>query len=357
MEAILLVGGKGTRLRPLTVNTPKPMFPVGGVPFIAHQLLQAKAAGVERVVLATSYKADVFSRWLGDGARLGLEVEYVTEAVPLGTGGAIRNAADRLTSKPDDPVIVFNGDVLSGHDLPAQIERHRRAGADVTLYLTEVEDARAFGCVPVDDDGRVTAFLEKLPQPVTNRINAGCYVFRRSLIDTIPVGEVVSVERQTFPELLATGYHVLGIVDTAYWLDLGTPHAVVRGSRDLVLGRVPSAALPGVPGDRLVLTGARLNPTATVGDGSVIGHGAVVEEHAIVQGSILRDDAVISAGAVVRDSVVGVGARVGPRTTVASAVIGDGASVGADCELAPGTRIWTDVVLPDLAVRISSDQD
>jgi mannose-1-phosphate guanylyltransferase len=349
MEAILLVGGKGTRLRPLTINTPKPMLPVGGVPFIAHQLTQAKSAGVDRVILATSYKAQVFSDWLGDGARLGIQVEYVTEDVPLGTGGAIRNVADRLFTKPD-------GDVLSGHDLPAQIERHRDADADVTLYLTEVDDARTFGCVPVDERGRVTAFLEKMPEPVTNRINAGCYVFRRSVIDTIPFGEVVSVERQTFPELVAAGAHVIGFVDTAYWLDVGTPQAIVAGSRDLVLGRVSSPALPGTSGERLILPGAAVHPTATVSGGSVVGSNAEVHEGAIVDGSVVQDAVVIEGGAIVRSSVIGAGARIGPRTRIESATIGNAASVGADCEIASGTRIWIDAVLSDMSIRVSSDQ-
>jgi mannose-1-phosphate guanylyltransferase len=356
VEAILLVGGKGTRLRPLTINTPKPMLPVGGVPFIAHQLAQAKSAGVDRVILATSYKPHVFSDWLGDGERLGIQVEYVTEDVPLGTGGAIRNAADRLFTKPDDPVLVFNGDVLSGHNLPAQIERHRDADADVTLYLTEVDDARTFGCVPVDERGRVTAFLEKMPEPVTNRINAGCYVFRRSVIDMIPFGEVVSVERETFPGLLAAGAHVIGFVDTAYWLDVGTPQAIVAGSRDLVLGRVSSPALPGRPGERLMLPGASLHPTATVRGGSAVGSNAAVHEGAIVDGSVLQDGVVIEPNAIVRSSVVGAGARIGPRTRVESATIGNAASVGADCEITAGTRIWADTVLSDMSIRVSSDQ-
>ncbi len=296
MEAILLVGGKGTRLRPLTVNTPKPMLPVGGVPFTAHQLALARAAGIERILLATSYKAEVFTDWLGDGSRLGLEIEYVIEGVPLGTGGAIRNVADRLTSKPDDPVVVLNGDVLSGHDLVAQIDRHREANADVTLHLTVVDDARAFGCVPTDDTSRVSAFMEKMPHPVTNQINAGCYVFRRSVIDTIPVGEVVSVERQTFPELLAAAPTCSASWIRAYWLDLGTPQAVVRASRDLVLGRVSSPALPGAIARS---TRPPWSPAAcrgpTVGGGSVIGRDAEVQEGAVVEGSILQDGAVVGA--------------------------------------------------------------
>jgi mannose-1-phosphate guanylyltransferase len=356
VEAILLVGGKGTRLRPLTVNNPKPMLHVAGVPFTAHQLAQARAAGVDHVVLATSYKAEVFTEWLGDGSRLGLEVDYVTEDVPLGTGGAIRNVADRLRSEPDDPVLIFNGDILSGHDIGAQLDLHEKADADVTLYLTEVADPRAFGCVPTDDEGRVTAFLEKTPNPVTNRINAGCYAFRRSVIDAIPYGEVVSVERQTFPGLLNGGATVMGYVDTAYWLDLGTPAAFAKGSRDLVLGRVASPALPGPTGERLLLDGAAVDPAADVRGGTVVGVRAVVEEGAVVDGSVLQDGSIVRAGAVVIDSVVGVRAEVGPRTVLDGCVVGDGARVGADNELGRGSRIWVDVRIPDRAIRLSSDQ-
>jgi mannose-1-phosphate guanylyltransferase len=355
VEAILLVGGMGTRLRPLTVNTPKPMLPVAGVPFVAHQLAQARAVGVTHVVLATSYRAEVFESWLGHGDRLGLAVDYVTEEEPLGTGGAIRNASVALRADANEPVLVFNGDVLSGHDIGAQLSLHGANDADVTLYLTEVEDARAFGCVPLDDEWRVTAFLEKMPEPVTNRINAGCYVFRRSIIDRIPEGKVVSVERETFPDLLADGATVMGYVDTAYWLDLGTPEAFVRGSRDLVTGALASPALPGPTGERLILDGATVNDTARVSGGSVIGAGAVVESNAVVDGSVIQDGVHIADSARVVDSVVCAGAVIGPRTRLEACVVGDGAKIGADVELAPGSRVWTDAVLADRAVRLSSD--
>lgn len=205
-EAILLVGGKGTRLRPLTVHTPKPMVPAAGVPFLTHQLARARAAGVEHIVLATSYLAEVFEPYFGDGSSLGLHLEYVTEREPLGTGGAIRNVASRLHSGPDEPVLIFNGDILTGLDIRALVGTHTSSGADVSLHLTRVDDPRAFGLVPTDEDGRVTAFLEKPQTPeeiVTDQINAGAYVFRRSVIDTIPEGRPVSVERETFPDLLA----------------------------------------------------------------------------------------------------------------------------------------------------------
>lgn len=188
-EAILLVGGKGTRLRPLTVHTPKPMVRAAGVPFLTHQLARARAAGVDHIVLATSYLAEVFEPHFGDGSALGLHLEYVTEVEPLGTGGAIRNVAARLHSAPDEPVLVFNGDILTGLDIRALVRTHETTGADVSLHLTKVTDPRAYGLVPTDETGRVLAFLEKPQTPeeiVTDQINAGAYVFRRSVIDTIP---------------------------------------------------------------------------------------------------------------------------------------------------------------------------
>ncbi|MGA5129247.1 sugar phosphate nucleotidyltransferase [Streptomyces olivoreticuli] len=358
-EAILLVGGKGTRLRPLTMNTPKPMVPAAGVPFLTHQLARARAAGVEHVVLATSYLAEVFEPYFGDGSALGLHLEYVTEVEPLGTGGAIRNVASRLRSAPDEPVLIFNGDILTGLDIEALVDTHRTTGADVSLHLTRVEDPRAFGLVPTDATGRVTAFLEKPQTPeeiVTDQINAGAYVFNRSVIDSIPADRPVSVERETFPGLLAAGAHLQGMVDSTYWLDLGTPQAFVRGSADLVLGRAPSPAVPGRCGDRLVLDTAEVAPDAKLTGGTVIGAGAVVEPGARVDGSTVLDGAVIEAGARVRDSLVGAGARIGARTVLEGAVIGDGAHVGADNELRAGARIWCEAQIPPASIRFSSDQ-
>ena len=350
-EAVLLVGGLGTRLRPLTLTTPKPMLPTAGVPFLSHVLARARDAGIDHVVLATSYRPEVFAAHFGNGKGLGLALDYVTETEPLGTGGAIRNVAGLLGSSADEPVVILNGDVLSGHDLAAQIAAHSAAGADVTLHLTEVEDARPFGSCPTDETGRITAFLEKSPQPVSNQINAGCYVFRRSVVDAIPTGRPVSVERETFPGLLRDGALVLGHLDAAYWLDLGTPAAFVRGSCDLVLGRVASSALPGAPGESLVLDGAAVHASAVVDGGTTVGARARVEADARVHGSVLLDGVVVGAGAVVRDSVVGESAEVGAGCVLTGAVVGDRALVGPGNELGPGARVWSDAQLPPGAVR------
>lgn len=355
-EAVLLVGGQGNRLRPLTISTPKPMLAVAGVPFLTHQLARLAAAGIKHAILGTSYQPHVFVEHFGDGADLGLELEYVTEVEPLGTGGGIRNVADRLRSEPDEPVVVLNGDVLSGHNLDAQLAEHERSRAAVTLHLTEVADARAFGCVPLDRTGRVTAFLEKMDNPVTNRINAGCYVFTRSVIDHIPAGRPVSVERETFPELVAAGARIQGYVESAYWLDLGSPDAFVTGSADLVTGLAPSPALPGPVGESLVLPGAEVAPDAVLRGGTTVGAGCRVGAGTVLDASVLLDGAVVGAGTRVRRSIVGRGATVGEGCVLTEAVVGDGVRVGAGNELLAGLRLFPGAVLADCSVRFSSDR-
>jgi mannose-1-phosphate guanylyltransferase len=355
-EAVVLVGGRGTRLRPLTIDTPKPMLPTAGVPFLMHLLARIREAGVDHVVLATSYRPELFARGIGDGAALGLHIDYVNEDEPLGTGGGIRNAARLLQSLPGDPVVILNSDVLSSHDIAAQVVAHIAAAADVSLHLTDVHDPRAFGCVPTDADGRVTAFLEKTPEPVTNAINAGCYVFTRRVIDQIPAGRAVSVERETFPALLRDGALVLGFADPGYWLDVGTPESFVRGSCDLVLGRLSSSVLPGPTGESLVLPGARVADGAVLSGGTTVGASAVVCAGARVDGSVLLDGAVVGEGAIVRGSVVGRGAHVGARTHLVGVLVGDRAVLGEDNELLAGARVWADMTLPDGSVRFSSDE-
>lgn len=358
LEAIVLVGGQGTRLRPLTLSAPKPLLPTAGVPFLSHLLARAAASGVTHVVLATCYKASMFSSVFGDGSAFGIHISYVTEDEPLDTGGGIRNAAHSLRgSSATDPVVVMNCDILSGHDLGAQLDLHLKSDAAVTLHLVEVPDPSRFGCVPIDANGRVTAFLEKTPNPVTNRINAGCYVFRRDVIDTIPAGRRVSVERETFPSLIAAGEVVMGYPESAYWLDVGTPQAFVRGSCDLVLGKLPGPAVPGQPGpsERLLLADATVGPGARVTGGSTLGVRASVAGGAVVEGSVLFDGAVVGEGAVVRDSILGRGAVVEAGAVVDDAVIGDNAIIGGGNELARGIRIWPGTRLAPASVRFSSD--
>lgn len=352
VDAVVLVGGKGTRLRPLTLSAPKPMLPAAGVPFLAHLLSRIRDGGITHVILGTSYRSEVFTEYFGNGSAFGIELEYVVEDEPLDTGGAIRNVAGALR---EEHALIFNGDVLSGVDLRELVGAHVRTAADVTLHLVKVDDPRQFGSVPTGPDGRVSAFLEKTENPPTDQINAGCYVFRRSVLEGIPAGRPVSVERETFPRLLAEGARIFGYVDSSYWLDVGTPAAFVRGSSDLVRGLAPSRALAGAAADALVLDGARTAEDAEICGGSTVGRGCEVGPRAKVDAAVLFPGAVIEAGAEVRRSVIGAGARVGAGAVVCDAVIGDGAVIGERCELLNGLRLWPNVVLPDGGLRFSAD--
>ena len=352
VDAVVLVGGQGTRLRPLTLSAPKPMLPTAGLPFLTHLLSRIAEAGIEHVVLGTSYKAHVFEAEFGDGSKFGLNIEYVTETEPLGTGGAIANVADKLRF---DTVMVFNGDVLSGADLQGLLDTHERSGADLTLHLVRVGDPRAFGCVPTDAHGVVTAFLEKTQDPPTDQITAGCYVFQRHVIDRIPRGRAVSVEREVFPQLLSEGLRICGHVDASYWRDMGTPEDFVRGSADLVRGIAPSPALRGQRGESLVHDGAAVAPGALLIGGTVVGRGAEIGPGARLDGAVIFDGVRVEAGSVIERSIIGFGARIGPRALIRDGVIGDGADIGARCELLRGARVWPGVAIPDGGIRFSTD--
>ena len=301
-SAILLVGGMGTRLMPLTSKTPKPMLQVAGVPFTEHQIRKAAQAGISEIVLATSYKAELFEPYFGDGAKFGIKIKYAVEESALGTGGGIRNAAALLDDC--DQVVIFNGDVLSGHDLAAQIQSHINNSADVTLYLTKVEDARAYGCVELLADNQVKSFLEKMENPVSNMINAGCYIFNRKVIDQIPANQVVSVERDTFPSFLSSGVKVYGYLDNSYWLDIGNPQALVKASADLITGVITSVATPKHSGDHLIAAGAQVSSSSIVNLGTVIEAEVVVEGNCQIRGSIIGKGAKIGANCKVINSII-----------------------------------------------------
>jgi mannose-1-phosphate guanylyltransferase len=352
VDAVVLVGGKGTRLRPLTLSMPKPMLPTAGLPFLTHLLSRIAAAGIEHVVLGTSYRASVFENEFGDGSKLGLQIEYVFEEEPLGTGGGIANVADRLRN---GTAIVFNGDVLSGTDIGSLLTYHQSHDGGLTLHLARVADPRAFGSVPTDENGRVLAFLEKTQDPPTDQINAGCYVFDREIIDRIPRGRESSVEREVFPTLLSDGVKLYGYIDATYWRDMGTPEDFVRGSSDLVRGIAPSPALRGHHGESLVHDGASVAPGAVLIGGTVVGRGAEIGPGVRLDGAVVFDGAHVAAGSVIERSIIGSGVHIGPRALIRDGVIGDGANIGARCELLRGARVWPGVFLPDCGIRYSSD--
>jgi mannose-1-phosphate guanylyltransferase len=309
-SAILLVGGMGTRLHPLTLKTPKPMLQVAGVPFTEHQIRKAADAGITEIILATSYKSELFEPYFGDGERFGIKIKYAVEKSALGTGGGIRNAANLLADC--DQVVIFNGDVLSGHDLAAQLAFHKKNQADITLYLTQVEDARAYGCVELLENKQIKSFLEKMENPISNLINAGCYIFNRQIIDQIPQNKVVSVERDTFPNLLANNAKVFGYLDNSYWLDIGTPAALVKASADLITGAITSSATPNHTGDNLI------SPSAQIGSGCVINNGSVIESEVVVE-----------SNCQITGSIIGSGAKIGGNCKIIDSIIAPGAQIEA----------------------------
>ena len=320
-KAILLVGGKGTRLAPHTDTTQKPMLRVAGKPVTEHQIVKAREAGITHLVLATSYLAEVFEPYFGDGSRFGLSITYAVEKVPLGNGGAIANAADQLKIAPDESILVFNGDVLSGHDLKAQIALHQNRNADVTLYLTRVDDPRAFGCVPLDSQERVLEFLEKMENPKVDTINAGCYIFNSAALAMIPRNTVVSVEREVFPALLAEDFDIFGYHDGRYWIDMGTPHSFVRASRDLVMQPEISSATVITEEDFLAEPSSKIDSSAIVGGGSAIAAGAKIGSNSTVMGSIIGENVEIGEGTEIIDSYIAAGVKIPPLSSIRGQIV------------------------------------
>jgi mannose-1-phosphate guanylyltransferase len=321
-KAILLVGGKGTRLMPLTTKTPKPMLKIAGAPVTEHQIIKAREAGISEIVLATSYLADVFEPYFGDGSRFGMKIKYAYETEPLGTGGAIANAAQQLELGENEALFIFNGDVLSAHDLAAQAKLHIDSNAAVTLHLVEVPDARAYGCVPISADSKVLQFLEKMDNPIAKTINAGCYIFSNRALKEIPKGSVVSVERETFPALLSSGQNIYGYVDGGYWIDMGTPESMIRASRDLISNPALSKATPEVINHTLVMREVQLHTSSKVGEGSYLETGVVIEANSIVNGSIIGEKAHVESDVLIENSYIAPGSRVTSGSKIRGEIFG-----------------------------------
>ncbi len=342
MQAVVLVGGEGTRLRPLTLETPKPMVPVMNMPFLERTLRRLKAAGIEDVILPAGYLPEAISSYFGDGSALGLRLRYVIEETLLGTAGALKNVAQYI----DGPFFVLNGDVLTSLDLRAMLDYHRRKGGIGTLHLTRVEDPSPFGCVVHDAEGRVEAFVEK-PAPgeaPTNEINAGTYLLEREILDRIPAGRPVSVERETFPALIAGERPLYAYTTADYWIDLGRPEAYLDAHRHVFDGTMPLGLAPETdgPGAKSVPASAlrspvfigrdcRVAPDAVIGPYAVLGDNCRIGPEAVVTDSLLWDGVTVEAGAQVDWAIVASRARIG-----AGARVGHGAVIGHDAEIAPG---------------------
>ncbi len=329
LQAVILVGGEGTRLRPLTADTPKPMLPLAGRPLLAYTFDHLRRHGVHRAVLSCGYLPTQIEEHFGAETG-GLALDYRVEPQPLGTGGAIRFGAEGIT----DTFLALNGDSLRAADLDALIAFHRERGARATILLTPVADPTRYGLVRLGENGLVSGFLEK-PRPEeidTDLINAGLYVLEPDVLDLIPSDKAVSIEREVFPRLVEEG-SLYGLALPGYWLDVGTPESYLQAHRDVLernveteVGDALGADYVSIDPSAQVSPDARLVPPVLVGAGAAIAAGARVGSLAVV-GAGAR----IGEGAVVEDAVVGEGATVGESAHVVGSLLGEGSEVAAEC--------------------------
>jgi mannose-1-phosphate guanylyltransferase len=319
-QAVVLVGGEGRRLRPLTDTRPKPMMALVDRPFVAHQIDLLRRYGIDDVIFSCGYRPDALRAHFGDRSPDGVRFRYVVDPEPLGTAGAVKNAEEFLD---DAAFLVLNGDILTDLDLTAMLAFHRERGASVTISLTHVEDARPFGLVPTDADGRVFEFLEKPDAPVPGDVNAGTYVLDPSVLHGFARGENLSIERQIFPAVIADGRPVYGFGSPAYWMDLGTPEKYLQGHFDIFEGKVGGLSYP----SPWVHETARIDLRSHLGRWVAAGAGVEVAEGAQIDDAVLLPGAHIGAGARVIATIAGPNAQVGAGATVAGCVLGEGAAV------------------------------
>ena len=340
MQALILAGGKGTRLRPLTVYTPKPIVPVLNRPFLLYQIEILRRAGIKDITLSLNYQPDKIEQQLGDGASYGVNLRYVTEPSPMGTGGAYKYAVDAIR----ETTVVFNGDVLTDLDVFKVIGFHQQKKADATIVLTPVENPSAYGLVETEADGRVSRFLEKpkaeeLAGLTANDINAGIYILEPGILDLIPEGENTSFEYNVFPELLKREKEFFAFVMSKnYWRDIGTPTSYLQAHHDFLSGQIKGFKIE-KSAEADVATAAIIDKTSILGEGcvvkpnarvvnSVIGAGVHVEEKAVIENSVVWAHTRVSTQAQIRDAIVGRSCHIGRNASVTGgAVLGDKTSL------------------------------
>jgi len=367
MKAVMLVGGFGTRLRPLTLHTKKELMPVANRPFLEHVLANLAKHGVDEAILTTGYLAEAFEDFPDEAAH-GVKLTIVRETEPLDTCGAVKNVEDHL----DGTFLVLNGDIFTNLDITKLVAYHRERDALGTLTLTPVDDPSAYGLVPIDDDGRIQRFIEKprADEIVTNLINAGTYVLEPHILDFVPAGEPYSFERVRegglFPLMLAEGELLYGYVSHDYWLDIGTPEKYLKANRDALAGMV-GIEPPGAASDNRVWIGrgaeidqsAQIVGPCAIGDDAIVERGAIVGpltaigrgvrigESAVIDGSVLHDGVDVADHANLVGTISGSGARIGAATKCHDVIIGSGVKIGADNELRGGLRLWPGLEVPD----------
>jgi mannose-1-phosphate guanylyltransferase len=363
VQALILAGGEGTRLRPLTSTIPKPVVPLCDRPFIAYMIEWLRSHGVQDVVLACGFLAAGVREVLGDGSALGVRVRYVEEPEPLGTGGALKYAEDLL----EERFLMLNGDVLTDLDLSSQLAQHERTGARATLALVPVEDPSAYGVLECGADGMVQQFIEKpLPGTTSSKlINAGAYVLERDVLEEMaPAGTNISIERDVFPKLIGRG--LFGYAATGYWLDIGTPERYLQATFDILSGHVrtelgsrlaessfvladPGASVEGsVTAPALLSADCEIAREATVAGPAFLGERVTVQERALVERSVLLEGVSVGAGSTIRGAIVGPGAQIGAGCRIdADVVLGEDVVIGSGNVVESGARIFPGVVLPE----------
>jgi mannose-1-phosphate guanylyltransferase len=368
LKAVILVGGQGMRLRPLTCTTPKPMLPLANIPFLEYVIRLLKSHGIEEIILSTSYLPEVFEKHFTQH-KLGVNLKYIMEEEPLGTGGAVKHVEHLL----DDTFIVFNGDILTDLNITQLIEYHEAKKSKATLTLTSVEDPTAYGLVPLDTTGHVLEFLEKpsWDEVTTDLVNAGTYVLEPEVLEYAPKGENYSFERGLFPALLEKGEPVFGFPSSAYWLDIGTPQKYLKAHRDILEGKIPLD----IDGKEIkprvwVGKGTQISPNATVFGPTIIGNNCKILDHASIfghttigdnceiregvrlEGCVLYDGCIVDEASVIRDSVLGQELSLGKRVHVEeTAVLGDRMRVQEENYLKKGIRIWPDTEIEAGTIR------
>jgi len=364
MQAVILVGGEGTRLRPLTSTVPKPVVPLVDRPFISYMLEWLRGHGVDDVVMSCGFLAAGVHNVLGDGSALGIRLRYVEEPRPLGTGGAVKFAESLL----DERFLMLNGDVLTDLDLSAQIAQHERTGARATLALIGVDDPSGYGLVRRNPDASVSEFLEK-PSPDqidTDLISAGAYVLEREVLSLLEPEVNASIERDVFPRLVGEG--LFGYAGDGYWLDIGTPQRYLQATFDILERNVDTRVGEHLGGSFLsvaddvkaagrvvppavVEPGCEIGEDARIGSLAVLGQGVKVGRGTTIASAVVLQGAEIGADCTLHQCIVGAGARVGDNTSIdGGAVLGEGVTVGADNVLSHGARVFPGVSLPDGAI-------
>ncbi len=338
MQALILAGGKGTRLRPLTIHTPKPVVPIVNKPFLNYQIDLLKRAGVTDITLSLSYQPGKIEEIFADGQDYGVRIHYAVEASPLGTGGAYKNAEQYLK----ETAIVFNGDVLTDMDLAKIVATHKEKKAAATVVLVPVENVSAYGVVETDADGRVQRFVEK-PKPGetnANTINAGCYILEPHILNYVPAGEQYSFEYQVFPSILKAGESFYSYVWNDYWLDIGNPKSYLQANFDLINDRLQAhpvhrhpAPINGINGERAKIDNISVvDPSCTIHPGveiinSVIGANCLIEEKVRIENSVIWSASRLGKEAVVRNSIIGKSGIIGKNSLVDGAILGDKSSL------------------------------